>query len=121
MDFPAGPVVKNLPSSAGDVGSIPGRGTKIPHAAEPLSPPATTTELARLTREPACRKLQSPHSLEPVRHKREAQVLQRRPRELQLKTRHSQKIIINFKINKERTALKKKKKEKKVSSKCLKN
>ena len=27
-----GPEVKNSPSSAGDVGSIPGRGTKIPHA-----------------------------------------------------------------------------------------
>ena len=31
-DFPAGPVVKNPPSNAGDVGSIPGQGTKIPHA-----------------------------------------------------------------------------------------
>ena len=31
-DFPGCPVVKNLPSSAGDVGSIPGWGTKIPHA-----------------------------------------------------------------------------------------
>ena len=25
-DFPAGPVVKNLPSNAGDTGSIPGSG-----------------------------------------------------------------------------------------------
>ena len=32
MDFPGGPVVENLPYNAGDVGSIPGRGTKIPHA-----------------------------------------------------------------------------------------
>ena len=32
-DFPGGPVVKNLPSNAGDPGSIPGRGTKIPCAA----------------------------------------------------------------------------------------
>ena len=31
-DFPSGPVVKNLPSNAGDAGLIPGRGTKIPHA-----------------------------------------------------------------------------------------
>ena len=31
--LPSGPVVKNLPSNAGDAGSIPGRGTKIPHAA----------------------------------------------------------------------------------------
>ena len=31
-NFPGGPVVKNLPSNARDVGSIPGWGTKIPHA-----------------------------------------------------------------------------------------
>ena len=31
-DFPAGPVVENLPSNAGDAGLIPGRGTKISHA-----------------------------------------------------------------------------------------
>ena len=30
-DFPGGPVVKSSPSSAADSGSIPGRGTKIPH------------------------------------------------------------------------------------------
>ena len=30
-DFPGGPVVKNLPASAGDMGSIPAR--EIPHAA----------------------------------------------------------------------------------------
>ena len=28
--FPGGPVVKNPPSNAGDAGSIPGRGNKIP-------------------------------------------------------------------------------------------
>ena len=28
-DFPGGPVVKNLPSDAGDMGWIPGQGTKI--------------------------------------------------------------------------------------------
>ena len=38
-DFPGGPVVKNLPCNAGDVGSIPGQGTKILHAVElKLSP-----------------------------------------------------------------------------------
>ena len=31
-DFPGGPVIKNLPLNAGDVASIPGWGTKIPHA-----------------------------------------------------------------------------------------
>ena len=30
--FPGGLVAKILPSSAGGVGSIPGRGAKIPHA-----------------------------------------------------------------------------------------
>ena len=31
-DFPGGPAVKRSPSTAGGVGSIPGGGTKIPHA-----------------------------------------------------------------------------------------
>ena len=34
-DFPGGPVVETLPSNAGGVGLIPGRGTKIPHASGP--------------------------------------------------------------------------------------
>ena len=44
-DFPGGLAVKNLPSNAGDAGSIPGWGTKIPHASGQLSPCTTTTEL----------------------------------------------------------------------------
>ena len=28
--FPGGPVIKNQPYNAGDTGSIPGQGTKIP-------------------------------------------------------------------------------------------
>ena len=48
-DFPGGPVmIKNPPSNAGDTGSIPGQGTKIPHAMGQISPGATTTELSRL-------------------------------------------------------------------------
>ena len=31
-DFPSSPVVKTLLSNAGGAGSIPGQGTKIPHA-----------------------------------------------------------------------------------------
>ena len=34
-DVPGGPVVTNLPSNAGDVSSIPGWGTEIPHASWP--------------------------------------------------------------------------------------
>ena len=41
-DLPGGPVVKDLPSSAGDVGSIPGQRIKIPDAAGQVSP--TTRE-----------------------------------------------------------------------------
>ena len=32
LDFPGGAVDKNPPANAGGKGSIPGRGTKIPHA-----------------------------------------------------------------------------------------
>lgn len=46
-DFPGGPLVKNLPCSAGDVGSIPSWGIKILQAVRLLSPqlwnPCTTT------------------------------------------------------------------------------
>ena len=36
-DFPGGPVVKNPPCNVGDLGSLPWRGTKTPHATERLS------------------------------------------------------------------------------------
>ena len=42
--FPGGPVVKNLPCTAGDLGLIPGWGTKIPHATEQLIPCVATIE-----------------------------------------------------------------------------
>ena len=41
-DFPSGPMVKNPSSDAQDVGSIPGWGTKIPHATGQLSLCAST-------------------------------------------------------------------------------
>ena len=37
-------MVKNPPSNAGNVGSISGQGTKIPHAAGQLTPRTATTE-----------------------------------------------------------------------------
>ena len=40
-DIPGGPVVKNLPCNAGDVGLIPGRATRNPHAVGQLTPKAT--------------------------------------------------------------------------------
>ena len=41
-----GPVVKNPPSNAGDAGSIPGWGTKVPYATGQLGPCSATTEAA---------------------------------------------------------------------------
>ena len=35
-------MVKNLPSDTGDVGLVPGQGTKVPHAWGQLSPHAKT-------------------------------------------------------------------------------
>ena len=46
LDFPGGPVVKNLPFNAGNTGSIPGLGTKIPHASETLTLSATNRDPA---------------------------------------------------------------------------
>ena len=43
-DFPGGSLVENSPSSAGDVGSIPGQGTKVPHPMGQLSQCIATTE-----------------------------------------------------------------------------
>ena len=45
-DFPGGPVIKNLPCNAGNVGLIPGQGIKIPHAMEQVRPHDATTEPA---------------------------------------------------------------------------
>ena len=49
QDFPGGPMVKNLPCNAEDVGSIPGWGTRIPHAVRYLSPDAARKPQKTLT------------------------------------------------------------------------
>ena len=41
-DFPGGPVAKNPPCNAGDLGLIPDWITKIPQATGQLSPSTTT-------------------------------------------------------------------------------
>ena len=48
-DFPGCPVVKNLPSNAGNTRSIPGGGTKSPHAMEQLSLRAIAKETCVLS------------------------------------------------------------------------
>ena len=47
-------MVKNLPGNAEDMGSIPGQGTKIPHALEQLSRHLTTRESVCSNQDPAC-------------------------------------------------------------------
>ena len=47
-DFPGSPVVKNLPSNARAMGSIPGQGTIIPHAMGQLERPVHRKEKSRL-------------------------------------------------------------------------
>ena len=61
--FPGGPVVKNLPSNTGDVGSIPDQGTKIPQAVEYGRPHAAATE-AHAFKAMLCNK-KSLHELQP--------------------------------------------------------
>ena len=73
-DFPGGPVVKNPPSNAGDVGSIPGWGAKIPHATGQLSPRATTTELVCLNR-----RARVPQTTEPMHPGTLVPQLERKP------------------------------------------
>ena len=63
MNFPGGPVVKNLPSNAGDIGSIPHQETKIPHAVGQLSPCAKTPELVSLNERAHGLQLYSPLAL----------------------------------------------------------
>ena len=51
-DFLGGPIIEKTPSNAGDVGLIPGGGTKIPHVA---GHPSLWSQLQRsCTLEPMC-------------------------------------------------------------------
>ena len=53
-DLPGGPVVKNLPCNAGDEGSIPDWGTKIPHAEEPKAHRLQLESLYAAMEDPMC-------------------------------------------------------------------
>ena len=61
-NFPGGPVVKNPPCNAGGETSIPGWGTKIPHATRKGSPRTSARSVS--TREvPALRNWRKPKLL----------------------------------------------------------
>ena len=69
-------VVKNLPCNAGDTGSIPGQGTKIPHAPEQLSLPATTTKACMPWS--LCTAITEPTTRQSVHHNQRSHMLQLR-------------------------------------------
>ena len=55
-DFPGGPVVKKMPPNARYMGSIPGRGTKIPYEMEQLKPAwHQVLDLCTKPEKPVCR------------------------------------------------------------------
>ena len=53
-DFLGGPVIENLPSNAGDTGSIPAGETKIPHALRQLSTHIATRQSLCAARKTQC-------------------------------------------------------------------
>ena len=79
-DLPGGPVVKNPSCNAEDAGSIPGRGTKIPHTAGQLSPRATNYR-AHVLWNPRTTTREKPvhHNKEPTRRNERSHVPQLRP------------------------------------------
>ena len=96
---------KESPSNAGDMGSIPGWGTKSPHATGQLSPCTTTTELARFseracvlqTTEPMCPGACMPQLERSLHHNKRSGTSQRRPHMRQLRPDAAKRIK---KINK---------------------
>ena len=51
-DLPSGPVVKNPPFNAGEMGSFPGCRTRVPYTTEQLSLSSTTRESMCLNEDP---------------------------------------------------------------------
>ena len=69
--LPGGPVIKSAPSSAGDAGSIPGGGRKMPNAAGQLSLHIPTGEKpAWHNEDPACWQLRL-HMAKKPEHKKQ--------------------------------------------------
>ena len=70
-NFPGGSVVKNPPAKAGDMDSIPGPGTKIPHVSEQLNL-CTTTAKACMSQSPCSATNRSHHNKKPAYHTQRA-------------------------------------------------
>ena len=67
-NFLSGPGVENPPSNARDTGSIPGKGTKIPHATGQLSLCTTTRVCITTTTEPSGSRAHTQQQKKPVQH-----------------------------------------------------
>ena len=79
-------MVESLPCSAGDMGWIPGWGTKIPHAADQISPRAPTTEpMCSGARVPQLREACPPQLEKPTHRNKGSRMLQQRFCVLQLR------------------------------------
>ena len=59
--YSALPAIKNLPASAGNMGSIPGEGTKMPRVSGQLSPHAMTESPHSTDKDPAQTKKRERH------------------------------------------------------------
>ena len=79
LGLPSGPVVKNPPSNAGDTGSnqgsIPGWGTKIPHAKEQLSPRATTRGPTHSNEKSQCAQAEKPSHCSDTQHNKKGNLV----------------------------------------------
>ena len=65
LDLLGGPVVKNPPYNARDMGLIPHQGTNIPHATGQLSQRSPTTELMQQWKPSAAKKKKTTHKKHP--------------------------------------------------------
>ena len=88
-DFPGGPVVKNMPANTGDMSSVPGLGTKIPHATEQLRPCTTTSEPMMLLLKPTCPRICAPQHKKPPQGEADTPQLESSPHWLQLEKAHT--------------------------------
>ena len=84
QDFLGGPVAKNLPFYTGDVVSIPGYGTKIPHTSGQLSSHAATAKpthsrahVSQPEKPPHAAIKESPHAAKKSQDKKQKRTLTR--------------------------------------------
>ena len=99
-DFPGGPVVKNLPSNAGDVGLILDQGTKIPWGNWTHMPLLKKQCACATTAEPTCSGARAPSLEKPVHCNEKTAFLSEDPPQLNTHTHtHTHTHIYNRGLN----------------------